>query len=62
MSKKVFTASLKSMVEDGIVIRTSYPEVSPKVEYSLSPLGETMRPVIFAMDQWGKVYKKDIDC
>lgn len=50
------------MVEDGIVIRTSYPEVSPKVEYSLSPLGETMHPVIFAMDQWGKVYKKDIDC
>lgn len=50
------------MVEDGIVIRTFYPEVSPKVEYSLSPLGETMRPVIFAMDQWGKEYKKGIDC
>lgn len=62
ISKKVLTASLKSMVEDGIVIRTSYPEVSPKVEYSLNPLGETMRPVISAMKQWGKEYKKGIDC
>lgn len=61
ISQKVLTASLKSMVEDGIVIRTSYPEVPPKVEYSLSPLGETMRPVIFAMEQWGKDYKKGID-
>ena len=60
--QKVLKASLKSMVEDGFVIRTSYPKVSPKVEYSLSPLGETMRPVIFAMEQWGKEYKKGINC
>lgn len=52
ISQKVLTASLKSMVEDGIVIRISYPKVSPKVECSLSLLGETMRPVIFAMEQW----------
>ena len=46
ISQKVLTASLKSMVNDGLVIRTAYPEVPPRVEYSLSELGESMRPVI----------------
>lgn len=58
ISQKVLTASLKSMVEDGIVIRKDYEQVPPKVEYSLSELGESMRPVIDAMEQWGNEYKK----
>lgn len=58
ISQKVLTASLKSMVEDGIVIRKDYAQVPPKVEYSLSELGESMRPVIDAMEQWGNEYKK----
>ncbi len=58
ISQKVLTSTLKSMVEDGIVIRTAYPEVPPRVEYRLSPLGETMRPVIKVMEQWGNEYKK----
>lgn len=58
ISQKVLTASLKSMVEDGIVIRKDYAQVPPKVEYSLSELGESMRPVIEAMEQWGNEYKK----
>lgn len=58
ISQKVLTSTLKSMVEDGIVIRTAYNEVPPRVEYSLSPLGETMRPVIDMMAQWGSEYKK----
>ena len=49
ISQKVLTSTLKSMVEDGIVIRTSYPEVPPRVEYSLSEIGESMRPVIDVM-------------
>lgn len=60
ISQKVLTSTLKSMVEDGIVIRTAYPEVPPRVEYSLSPLGETMRPLISAMEQWGIEYKKNL--
>ena len=57
ISQKVLTASLKSMVNDGIVIRTAYPEVPPRVEYSLSELGESMRPVIAVMEQWGNEQK-----
>ena len=57
ISQKVLTSTLKSMVEDGIVIRTSYPEVPPRVEYSLSEIGESMRPVIDVMADWGNTYK-----
>jgi len=57
ISQKVLTSSLKSMVADGIVLRTAYPEVPPRVEYSLTDLGESMRPVIMTMEQWGLDYK-----
>lgn len=57
ISQKVLTDSLRSMESDGIVIRTVYPEVPPRVEYSLSELGESMRPIISAMEAWGKDYK-----
>lgn len=57
ISQKVLTSTLKSMVEDGIVIRTSYPEVPPRVEYSLSEIGESMRSVIDVMADWGNTYK-----
>ena len=57
ISQKVLTDSLRSMEEDGIITRTVYPEVPPRVEYSLSELGESMRPSIKAMEQWGIDYK-----
>ena len=57
ISQKVLTDSLRSMEEDGLVTRRVYPEVPPRVEYSLSPLGESMRPIIQAMEQWGAQYK-----
>ena len=57
ISQKVLTDSLRSMEEDGIVTRTVYPEVPPRVEYSLSKLDESMRPIIKAMEQWGIEYK-----
>lgn len=60
ISQKVLTSTLKSMVEDGIVIRKAYPEVPPRVEYSLSELGEQMRPLINAMADWGTNYKQQI--
>lgn len=58
ISQKVLTDSLRSMESDGIITRTVYPEVPPRVEYSLSELGETMRPIISSMEQWGKGYQE----
>ena len=57
ISQKVLTDSLRSMEADGIVIRTAYAEVPPRVEYSLSELGETMRPILDSMKAWGEAYK-----
>lgn len=57
ISQKVLTDSLRSMEEDGIITRTVYPEVPLRVEYALSELGETMRPILAAMEQWGTNYK-----
>lgn len=53
----MLTDSLRSMEADGIITRTVYPEVSPRVEYALSELGESMRPIIKAMEVWGTEYK-----
>ena len=57
ISQKVLTDSLRSMEKDGIITRTVYPEVPPKVEYALSELGQSLRPVSKAMEQWGNNYK-----
>ena len=58
ISQKVLTDSLRAMEEDGIITRTVYAEVPPRVEYVLSPLGESMKPILDAMEQWGTEYKK----
>lgn len=57
VSQKVLTDSLRSMEEDGIVIRTVYPEVPPRVEYTLTELGYSLKPVLDAMQAWGEDYK-----
>lgn len=57
ISQKVLTDSLRSMEEDGIVTRTVYPEVPPRVEYALSELGESIRPIIKSMEEWEISYK-----
>ncbi|MDR1143866.1 MAG: helix-turn-helix transcriptional regulator [Spirochaetaceae bacterium] len=56
ISQKVLTGSLRSLEEDGIVKRTVYAEVPPRVEYSLTELGKTLLPVIHVMEEWGKTY------
>ncbi len=58
ISQKVLTDSLRSMEEDGIITRTVYPEIPPRVEYALSGMGESMRPIITAMESFGTDYKK----
>ncbi len=57
ISQKVLTDCLRAMEADGIIIRKAYAEVPPRVEYSLSELGETMRPILDAMEAWGNSYK-----
>lgn len=57
ISQKVLTDSLRSMEADGLITRTVYAEVPPRVEYSLSELGETMRPILDAMEAWGNSYR-----
>lgn len=57
ISQKVLTDSLRQLEADGIITRTVYPEVPPRVEYALSSLGESLNPIIAAMNQWGQRYK-----
>ena len=56
VSQKVLTDSLRSLEQDGIITRTVYPEVPPRVEYALSDLGESMRPIIGAMEQLSLIH------
>ena len=60
ISQKALTEALRSMEADGIVSRTVYPEVPPRVEYALTELGESMRPIIKSMENWGKAYKEQL--
>ena len=58
ISQKVLTDSLRSMEEDGLITRTVYAEVPPRVEYALSDLGLTLKPILDSMVEWGNAYKK----
>jgi DNA-binding HxlR family transcriptional regulator len=58
ISQKVLTDSLRSMEEDGLIIRTVYPEVPPRVEYSLSELGLSLKPIFDSLVEWGTHYKE----
>ena len=58
VSQNVLTDSLRQLESDGIILRTVYPEVPPRVEYSLTELGESMRPILSAMETWGRNYKE----
>ena len=53
ISQKVLTSNLRSMEEDGLLTRKVYAEVPPRVEYTLTELGESLRPILLAMQQWG---------
>lgn len=61
ISQKVLTDSLRSMEENGIITRTVYSEAPPRVEYALSDLGESMRPIIKSMETFGFDYKEQFE-
>ena len=57
ISQKVLTDNLRQMEADGLITRTVYAEVPPRVEYALSELGATLKPILDAMKAWGEGYK-----
>lgn len=57
VSQKVLTANLRSLEEKGIIEREVFPEVPPRVEYTLTDLGKTLDPIIKSMHDWGEFYK-----
>jgi DNA-binding HxlR family transcriptional regulator len=61
VSKKVLTAQLRDMESNGLVTRTEYPEVPPRVEYSLTALGRSLKPILDAMWNWGESYKASVE-
>lgn len=60
VSQKVLTAQLRDMEESGLVSRKVYAEVPPKVEYSLTELGKSLKPILDAMYSWGEGYKASV--
>ena len=60
ISKKVLTDNLRALEDDGLIEREVYAEVPPRVEYSLSELGRTLKPVLDAMFDWGTDYKSKL--
>lgn len=61
VSQKVLTAQLRQMEESGLLTRKVYPEVPPRVEYTLTELGYSLKPILDAMWAWGEEYKKRIN-
>lgn len=57
VSQKVLTAQLRQMEDSGLLTRTVYPEVPPRVEYTLTELGSSLRPVLKALRDWGEEYQ-----
>ena len=60
VSQKVLTAQLRDMEANGIVHREVYAEVPPRVEYSLTELGKSLKPILDAMWNWGEDYKNSV--
>ncbi len=60
ISQKVLTANLRVMEESGLLTRKVYPEVPPRVEYTLTETGYSLKPILDAMKEWGTNYKNSV--
>ncbi|WP_423215653.1 winged helix-turn-helix transcriptional regulator [Streptococcus equinus] len=61
ISQKVLTQQLRAMESNGVVHREVYAEVPPRVEYSLTDLGLSLKPIVMSMHDWGNWYKKRVE-
>ena len=61
VSQKVLAAQLRDMEKSGLVHREVYAEVPPRVEYSLTPLGRSLKPILDSMWAWGEGYKASLE-
>jgi site-specific recombinase, phage integrase family len=59
VSQRTLTAQLRALEADGIILRTVYPEVPPRVEYRLTDYGKTLAPVLTALKEWGDGFKQE---
>jgi len=60
ISPRTLTKQLRELERDGIVRREAFPEIPPRVEYSLTPLGRSLEPVLLSMDEWGEAFAQHI--
>ena len=60
ISKKVLTDNLRALEDNGLITREVFAEVPPRVEYSLTELGQTLKPILDAMFEWGTDYKNNL--
>ncbi|MFC6227595.1 winged helix-turn-helix transcriptional regulator [Paenibacillus allorhizosphaerae] len=61
VTQRMLTLQLRELETDGLIHREVYHQVPPKVEYSLTPLGQTLVPLILQMKAWGETHRKDIN-
>jgi len=61
ISQRMLTVTLRSLERDGLVSRAMYPEVPPRVEYALTPLGATLRGIVGSLVQWSQAHLPEID-
>ena len=59
-TQRMLTLQLRELEKDGIIHREIYKEIPPKVEYSLTNFGETLKPIIFLMRDWGEAYENEV--
>jgi len=62
ITQRMLTKQLRALEEDGLIVRKIYAEVPPRVEYSLSEVGESLRPVIDILKAWGERHQERLSC
>jgi DNA-binding HxlR family transcriptional regulator len=62
ITQRMLTKQLRALEEDGLIVRKVYAEVPPRVEYSLSEVGESLRPVIDILKAWGERHQERLSC